>query len=71
MEKQLKHTVETLNNTYEVNNFKRVDGLYNVYITKTSNLTGAYKGESTYCLGIKQPIELTEKDVVELRYEIY
>lgn len=63
--------LETLNNVYEVVNYERTDGKYNVYVQKTSKLTGVYKGEATYSLGCSTMTTLELADVVDLSYEIY
>lgn len=63
--------IETLNNTYEVIYYKRSDKLYNIYINKIGNLSGAYKGEATYKIGSKDKPVLSAEDVINLKYEIY
>lgn len=56
-------------NIYEVINFQRKDGLYNVYVQKTTKL-GTYKGEATLQMGSKNKLYPVKKDVINLRYEI-
>jgi hypothetical protein len=63
--------LETLNNTYEVVYFKRVDNLYNIYVNKISINSGAYIGEATYSIGSKDKTVLEAEDVISLKYEIY
>ena len=63
--------LETINHTYKVINWQRKDGLYNVYVEKTSNNSGAYIGEATVSIGVKEKMTLSIEDVINLRYEIY
>lgn len=63
--------IETLNNVYEVIYFERSDKLYNIYINKIGNFSGAYKGEATYKIGSKDKPVLSAEDVISLKYEIY
>ena len=66
------YTIETDNFLYEVNNWQRKDMLYNVYVQKTSKLSGTYCGEASYSIGVKDPIENLERlDVTILTYSIY
>ena len=66
------YKIETDNFIYEVNNWQRKDFLYNVYVQKTSKLSGTYIGEATYCIGVKEPIDNLERlDVTVLSYSIY
>lgn len=62
--------ISTVNNTYEVINWKRKDGLFNVYVQRTSNLSDTYKGEASYCVGVKEPLTLCEDDILNLTYYI-
>ena len=58
------YKVENYAFEYEVINYKRKDGLFNTYIQKTSKLSGAYMGESTYSIGVKEPYaDLTFEDI--------
>lgn len=66
------YKIETENFIYEVVNWQRKDLLYNVYVHKTSKLSGTYIGEANYCIGVKEPIENLERlDVTILTYKIY
>lgn len=66
------YKIETENHIYEVVNWQRKDRLYNVYVHKTSKLSGTYLGESSYSIGVKEPIENLERnDVTVLTYQIY
>jgi len=60
--------IQTLNNTYEVLNFKRNDGLFNTYVQRTSNLSNTYKGEAVYSIGSKNENILILDDVIGLKY---
>ena len=65
------YQLQSINNTYEVTNFLRSDKKYNVYVSRTSNLTGVYKGESAFCIGVTEPyLGLTIEDVTSLVYEL-
>ena len=65
------YKIETENHIYEVVNWQRKDFLYNVYVQKTSKLSGTYIGESIYCIGVKEPIkDLERNDVTILTYQI-
>ena len=66
------YKIETDNFIYEVVNWQRRDFLYNVYIHKTSKLSDTYMGESSYCIGVIDPIMNLEKlDVTILTYQIF
>ncbi len=66
------YKIETENFIYEVVNWQRRDCLYNVYVQKTSKLSDTYIGESSYSIGVKEPIMNLERlDVTILTYEIY
>ena len=68
----MNYTIETENHIYEVVNWQRKDYLYNVYIQKTSKLSNTYLGESSYSIGVKEPIlDLERLDVTVLDYSIY
>lgn len=66
------YKIETENFIYEINNWLRKDYKYNVYVQKTSKLSGTYMGESSYSIGVEIPIlNLERLDVTILTYEIY
>ena len=65
------YKIETENFIYEVVNWQRKDYLYNVYIHKTSKLSGTYMGENTYSVGVEEPIMNLERlDVTIQTYQI-
>lgn len=65
----MNYHLTTLNNTYEVINFLRTDGKYNIYVNRISNLTGIYNGKALYCLGAKDADNaICIKDVLNLTY---
>lgn len=65
------YIIETENFIYEVNNWQRKDMLYNVYVQKTSKLSGTYIGEALHTLGCENPINNLERlDVTILDYFI-
>ena len=65
------YTIETENFIYEIVNWLRSDYKYNVYIHKTSKLSGTYLGENTYTIGVVEPImNLQRLDVTILDYSI-
>lgn len=65
------YKIETSNWIYEVVNWQRKDFLYNVYVQKTSKLSGTYVGEATYSIGVKEPVlNLERLDVSILDYSV-
>lgn len=63
--------IETDNWVYEVVNWQRKDYLYNVYVYKTSKLSGTYVGEALYRMASQEPIyNLNKLDVTVLHYSI-
>ena len=65
------YKIETENFIYEVVNWQRKDFFFFLYVKKTSKLSGTYIGESTYCIGVKEPIkDLERNDVTILTYQI-
>lgn len=63
--------LESDNWIYEVDKYRRKDGFYNIYIHKTSKLSGAYIGEATLAHRVTDPnITVELKDVVNLKYSM-